>query len=397
VPRLGGIKIDAKAGDWADRGFRVRSIVNTEGKMCAPEDFDPSFSLGWNNDGLLLLVEVRDEVIHEHRKPGEMWRADSIELFMAPWAEPVQVIQIAFGTGADPDYPEARAAFWSKKGTAADRGLTAEVVGSKTDGGYIVEALLPWKNIGVTPAEGAEIGFQIFNNDVDGNDERFQTMFHPVGHPFWSQSFHHLRLAAKPSEPVEFKRGEAPAEDGTFAAVAPYPFPLQVTPLGRRGEDKSYDGNWTTAAHADENAFTAEIALPWKTLAAAGLNKDELIIGLDAHGPLQRPPAVGQGYSRLLFSARGKVPLRTFTVRLHFAEMHGAEPGERVFDVKLQGKTVLKGFDVAKEAGGANRALAKEIKGVAVGATMTLELIPKAKELTEKTAPIISGIEVFAE
>ena len=92
-----------------------------------------------------------------------------------------------------------------------------------------------------------------------------------------------------------------------------------------------------------------------------------------------------------------KVPRRAFTVRLHFAELDGAKRGERVFDVKLQGKRVLKKFDVVKAAGGANRAVVKEIKGVTAARAMTLEMIPRARQLTDKTAPMISGIEVVAE
>ena len=39
-------------------------------------------------------------------------------------------------------------------------------------------------------------------------------------------------------------------------------------------------------------------------------------------------------------------------VRLFFAELEGLKPGERVFDVAIQGKPVLKRFDIAGEAGG---------------------------------------------
>ena len=395
VPRLEGIAIDGKTDDWGDRGFHVRSVVSLEGKMCAPEDFDPSFKLAWNDKGLLLLVQVRDDVVREHAKPGEMWRQDSIELFMAPAGASNDVLQIIMGTGARG--PGVRTAFFTKGNLVSPGGPTADAAGAKTDDGYVVEALLPWKNIGATPADGTEIGFQMFNNDSDDTGERFQTAFHPLGHPFWNPSLHHLRLAAKPSEPVEFKRGEAPGEDGTFAAAEPYPFPLAITPLGRYGEDKKYNGQWTAAARADENAFTVELALPLKTLAAAGLKKDKLIINMGGRGTLQRPPALGQGYAPLLFSTGRKVPPRSFTVRLHFAEMHGAKAGERVFDVRLQDKTVLENFDVVKEAGGGNRAISKEFNGVIATATMKLEMIPKAKELTDKTAPIISAIEVFAE
>ena len=41
------------------------------------------------------------------------------------------------------------------------------------------------------------------------------------------------------------------------------------------------------------------------------------------------------------------------TVRLHFAEPDDVKPGERVFDVKLQGNVVLRDFDVVREAAAA--------------------------------------------
>ena len=39
-------------------------------------------------------------------------------------------------------------------------------------------------------------------------------------------------------------------------------------------------------------------------------------------------------------------------------------PGQRVFDVAVQGTTVLKGLDIVREAGGRNRALVKEFTDV---------------------------------
>ena len=391
VPRVEAVTIDGKIDDWGDRGFHVRSVASREGQMCAPEDFDPSFKLGWNDKGLLVLAQVRDDVIGEHREPGELWRADSMELFMAPGPKPGGVVQITLGTGADPDHPKLRTTFWTKSGARGAEGLTAEAAGGAIKGGYVVEALLPWKNIGITPTDGTKIGFQIFNNDRDDTNERFQTAFHPLGHPFWSPSLHRLRLSRQPSEPVEFRRGEQPGRGGLFAAVEPYPFPckLAATPLGLFREDSKYNAEWTSAARADEDAFTAEVAVPWKALAAAGLKKDKLTIGLGSRGQLLSPPVRRQGYAPVVLSAGAKVPRRAFTVRLHFAELDGARPGERVFDVKLQDKLVLEDLDVVKEAGGARRALVKEIKGVKADRALTIEMIPKARQLTNKTAPIL--------
>ena len=50
----------------------------------------------------------------------------------------------------------------------------------------------------------------------------------------------------------------------------------------------------------------------------------------------------------------------SYTVYLYFAEPENKQPGERVFDVSLQGKTVLEDLDIVKEAGGQWKSLVKE-------------------------------------
>ncbi len=84
---------------------------------------------------------------------------------------------------------------------------------------------------------------------------------------------------------------------------------------------------------------------------------------------------------------------RKYTVRLHFAEVEETSAGRRVFDVKLQGKTVAEQLDIAKEAGSAT-ALVKTFPGIEVADVLEIELIP-----TDGTTkpPILSGIEAVAE
>ena len=88
-------------------------------------------------------------------------------------------------------------------------------------------------------------------------------------------------------------------------------------------------------------------------------------------------------------------PQRRYTVRLHFAELEAVGPGERVFDVALQGETVLHGFDIMKEAGGRNRGIVKEFKGVRVGKELVVTFAPST---TAKVGTaLLNGIEVIAE
>jgi outer membrane protein assembly factor BamB len=55
-------------------------------------------------------------------------------------------------------------------------------------------------------------------------------------------------------------------------------------------------------------------------------------------------------------------PEGRYTVRLMFAEPEDLPPGHRVFDVRLQGKTVLQRLDVTAAAGGSRRALVREFR-----------------------------------
>jgi hypothetical protein len=84
--------------------------------------------------------------------------------------------------------------------------------------------------------------------------------------------------------------------------------------------------------------------------------------------------------------------VRQYKVRFHFAETQDAPPGARVFDVKIQGKKVLAGLDVAKEAGGARRALAREVAGVSAKETMVIELLP-----IRGKPPLLCSLEVIEQ
>ena len=83
---------------------------------------------------------------------------------------------------------------------------------------------------------------------------------------------------------------------------------------------------------------------------------------------------------------------RTYRVVLHLAELDDVKPGDRVFDVKLQGKVVATELDVAHEAGGRLTALTKEFHGIRAAGTMTLEVVKRGD-----LPPILNGLEVLAE
>jgi len=89
--------------------------------------------------------------------------------------------------------------------------------------------------------------------------------------------------------------------------------------------------------------------------------------------------------------ATEKTEPKPYTVRLYFAEPDKLKPGRRVFSVSLQGRKALPELDIVAEAGGANRTVVKEFKGVLAGNELKLTLTPIVGE------PLICGIEVVAE
>jgi outer membrane protein assembly factor BamB len=84
-----------------------------------------------------------------------------------------------------------------------------------------------------------------------------------------------------------------------------------------------------------------------------------------------------------------------YTVTLFFAELdQDTQKGQRVFDVKIQGKTVLKDFDILAGVGSPRKALERTFEGIHVTDRLVIELIPKAQTPTERQLPVLNAIQV---
>ena len=83
-----------------------------------------------------------------------------------------------------------------------------------------------------------------------------------------------------------------------------------------------------------------------------------------------------------------------YTVRLYFVEPEDLRPGERVFDVWLQGQPVLKRFDIVTEAGGRLRGVVKEFPGVRVRNRLAIAMNWPADQ---KPGSILCGVEMIHE
>lgn len=94
-----------------------------------------------------------------------------------------------------------------------------------------------------------------------------------------------------------------------------------------------------------------------------------------------------------IVTMESRVPKRSYTVRLYFMEPHAeVRPGDRVFDLALQGESVHRNLDIVAEAWGAHRTMVKEFTGVKVADELTITCTPHTDH-----GPILCGVEVEAE
>ena len=175
----------------------------------------------------------------------------------------------------------------------------------------------------------------------------------------------------------------------------------------RTWSNTEWSGQWHCAVRRTDTKWTAEMAIPYQTLRAAGLSTDALHLNamsqnLSGRGPkwifFTDPGAGGFGRCQRFLPVLEKLPTpqpRLYTVRLHFAEPEDVGPGHSVFDVALGDEQVLKDFDVVRAAGGPRRAVVREFKGVEAAGKLAITLTPSRPD--QPHAALLCGLEVIAE
>jgi hypothetical protein len=206
VPRLDGLLLDGDAADWGDRGFRVDALIPAEGPMPDPAACAAGLRLGWNDSGLLVLLDVAGSDWSEAAKITDLFSRDSVEFYLARYPGSTDRCQWLVAPGMDPRFPEPRVHLQSfasslKQPTNA---VAPTVARARTNDGYRMEALLPWQTLGIAPARGVELAFQVMVNTHDRKERRADHLvwFPLAGAAFDSRKLHRIRLADAPSPPV---------------------------------------------------------------------------------------------------------------------------------------------------------------------------------------------------
>lgn len=206
VPRLDGITVDGKPDDWGARGLRIEKLWDGGGVLPAASGSQPLIHLGWNNHGLLVLVQVSGDVSAKTDDARTFGAKDSVEIYVGTAQGSPDFYLAALSPGLDPAHPELKYTLGDVRTSSRlkQTPLTLQAARTFTPNGYSLEVCLPWANLGLTPARGREMAMQVRCYHEDSGKNGYDLYWYPA-QATWADShrMHRLCLAQHASAPVQ--------------------------------------------------------------------------------------------------------------------------------------------------------------------------------------------------
>jgi len=190
----------------------------------------------------------------------------------------------------------------------------------------------------------------------------------------------------------------SPATPFLFAQPGPVlPVKHLYLNVGGTGDRRDRDGNlWVTT----ERPHRHKLLLTLQT-AVVKYEGGETVERPSQHTPVKNAEVPFVFASAVRGLKRCVIPVTTpedgkgrYRVRLGFAAPPGDRLGQRIFDVRLNSKTVLKDFDILKEAGETDRAVWKEFD-LEIDKDLTIELVAKSEKAPIDQMPLINGVQIL--
>lgn len=179
APRAAGPPtLDGDATEWA--GLPVYSspyVVFTGDSWDGSDDLAASWQVSWDDANLYLIANVADDIHAQSQTGNQMFRGDSIELqidtdragdyrpAISPDDYQLSLSPGDFGAIAPSAYRFQGTAGGEMRDAAAPHAIAVTAI--PTGAGYVLEAAIPWRDLGLTPASGLVIGLAFNVNDND--------------------------------------------------------------------------------------------------------------------------------------------------------------------------------------------------------------------------------------
>jgi len=169
VPLYRDVKIDAAADDWVGRGHVETQLVASSAVELDAADLSATMHLGWDEQGLAVLIVVQDDVAVESDDQLSVTDMDSVELLISDESAGGNKVRLALSPGRAEAEQEPRVRTWDYRQHAELRRtpIDAQTATRDTEDGYVVEVRIPWAALGIDARAGVEVGFAVEVHDAD--------------------------------------------------------------------------------------------------------------------------------------------------------------------------------------------------------------------------------------
>jgi hypothetical protein len=178
APRAAAPAIDGDAAEWASLPvYSSPHLVFTGDTWDGSDDLAAAWQVSWDDANLYLVVNVADDIHAQSQTGNQTFRGDSVELQIdadragdyGPSISPDD-FQLSLSPGDFAGIAPSAFRFQGTNGgemrdAAAPHGII--VAARPSSGGYVLEAAIPWRDLGITPAAGLVIGLAVNVNDND--------------------------------------------------------------------------------------------------------------------------------------------------------------------------------------------------------------------------------------
>jgi hypothetical protein len=156
-PASGTITIDGVINEsaWRLNNNITKNVIGTSNNTV-------TFGALWDNNNLYIAARVLDNTLNNDSP--DPWNNDAIELYID-----ANNNKLTTYDGLDNQFIKGwnSSTLFSKVAVSGVQHAWAAI-----SGGYAIEISIPWSQLGITPAAGRQIGFDIGNDDDDNGGDR---------------------------------------------------------------------------------------------------------------------------------------------------------------------------------------------------------------------------------
>jgi hypothetical protein len=173
--------LDGNLGEWSLIQYPVNNLVYGADKWDDNTDLSGSVMVGWDENNFYLGVRGVDKRYVQNTSGEDIFLGDSLEVLLdnrvADDYYDRSLSADDFQLGISPGYispgssPEAY--LWYPSGQAGKR-TQVKIAAAGVDGGYSVEAAIPWGVFGITPGNAQHFGFAFSISDNDHQERNSQ-------------------------------------------------------------------------------------------------------------------------------------------------------------------------------------------------------------------------------